>query len=221
VTCSYSFTPPPPTSTYPSSPLVFKVSSSPNLDNLWPEVIADDVDDAAGTTDATANTADEDEADIDAAAAHDDDDDEGGWLTLGELEVQDRLDGFTDVFFDVDGEVQAPSASLPAAFPAQEFLDEGNIKIKFIAALALDVQLMIDNKALRLCSYAEYQACIDKYGADMVDLRYMVYACKVKRSMMMTAIAISSRSLATSLDVKRLGKSGELNILVFLLRNVA
>jgi hypothetical protein len=113
-------------------------------------------------------------------------------VVMDPLEVRDRLDGFSEVFFGVDGKVLDGPPHLPAAFPAQQVLDDSNLKIKqaltsnlasqFVAALALDVKLMKDNNAIRLCPYSDYLKAIDKYGKKMVDLRHIVYACKVKRN---------------------------------------
>jgi hypothetical protein len=112
-------------------------------------------------------------------------------VIMDPLEVQDRMEGFEEVFF-ADGRVQTAPAPLPPAFAAQPILDEGNIKIKqaltsdkaaeFHAALGLDAHLMMDSGAIAICTYQCYLDAIEKYGSDMVDLRHIVYACKVKRN---------------------------------------
>jgi hypothetical protein len=57
-----------------------------------------------------------------------------------------------------------------------------NKHAKWRAAHALDVELMVKNHAIKLVSTLRLRELEKEYGTDRVDLRYMIYQCKVKHN---------------------------------------
>lgn len=121
-------------------------------------------------------------------------------LTLDPFEMRDVVNGYREVVLERIGESE--EKVLPMAADGTPYLhpsvhavkahDDENPTLKqalqsdkrdqWKEALHLDLKLMEDHGAIKLVPFERYHECVSKYGKTKVDIKHIVYACKVKRN---------------------------------------
>jgi hypothetical protein len=130
-------------------------------------------------------------------------------MAMDPFELSDLMEGFTSVTFaPIAGSGEAVRATKRGS-EEQPMLTQAlqsKDKDKWRTALGEDVSLMERHGAIKLVNYARYDECVQKYGADKVDKRDFVFACKVKRNVVKNEIT-KYKVRGCVGDAVRLGKA--------------